>query len=264
MTISPRALFDFAACESRGLDLFLMLLAALVSYLVYWFVIESPKLKERFAGRWGAEGGSLRFFIFNKSWGALWFGLVCTAAAVRLFPSMDLADMGFAFPTGSAARATLFWNLALLPLLVLAAWAGNRKKARSGKGFGRYPEIGASLWGPETFAVHAGFWILYLIAYELLFRGTLLFPLAAAFGPWPAIGINLALYSAVHIPKGAAEAIGALVLGLLLCIITLQTGSILTAVLAHCALALTNGISAFAFRSDMSLRRPGGGKESEA
>ncbi len=255
MTISPKALFDLAACESRGLDIFFMLLCAAVSYLIYWFVIENGKLKEAFDRRWGDGGGSLRFFIFNKSWGVLWFGLVCTIAAKSLFPGLSLADMGFALPAGKAAlRATLLWSITLLPLLLLLTWAGARKTAHSGTGFGRYPEIGLSVWGPETFAIHAGFWILYLTAYELLFRGILLFPLAMALGPWPAIGINLAIYSAVHIPKGATEAVGALFLGLLLCIITLQTGSILVAVLAHTVLALTNGIAAFAYRSDMRMR----------
>ena len=50
-------------------------------------------------------------------------------------------------------------------------------------------------------------WFIYLFGYELLFRGILLFPLVAAIGVWPAIGVNIALYSATHIPKGVEETI---------------------------------------------------------
>jgi membrane protease YdiL (CAAX protease family) len=95
------------------------------------------------------------------------------------------------------------------------------------------------------------FWFLYLFAYELLFRGTLLFILASVIGPWPAVGVNVALYTAVHVPKGRQEAVGALPLGFLLCLITLSTGSIVVAVLAHAAIAIANGLFALHYRSDM-------------
>ncbi len=256
MIISPNALFDLRRCESRGLDIFFLLLVVITAYLIYWFTIENRSLKEHFAAKWGKEKGSLLFFIFNKSWGVFLFGPLCTIAAHLLFPGYGLADFGFSLPAaGEAGRAAILWSISLVPFLAGLTWLGGRKTARSGGNFGRYPEIGMSLWGAGTFAIHSGFWILYLVAYELLFRGILLFPLAAAVGPWPAIGINMALYSAVHIPKGAGEAVGALFLGLLLCIITLQTGSIIVAVLAHIALAVTNGLSAFHYREDMRFGR---------
>ena len=45
-------------------------------------------------------------------------------------------------------------------------------------------------------------WFLYLFGYEFLFRGVLLIPLIDPLGMWPAIAINIAVYSATHIPKG--------------------------------------------------------------
>ena len=63
-------------------------------------------------------------------------------------------------------------------------------------------------------------WAIYLFGYEFLFRGILLFPLAETVGVWPAIAVNIALYSATHIPKGLDETLGAIPLGLVLCWLT--------------------------------------------
>ena len=43
---------------------------------------------------------------------------------------------------------------------------------------------------------------------------------------WPAIAINIALYSATHILKGLDETIGAIPLGFVLCLLTISSGTI--------------------------------------
>ena len=95
-------------------------------------------------------------------------------------------------------------------------------------------------------------WFIYLFGYELLFRGILLFPLVAAIGVWPAIGVNIALYSATHIPKGVEETIGAVPLGLVLCILTLLSGNIWIAFLVHVLMAWTNTFTALHFNPEMT------------
>ena len=245
-----------------GFAVFLFLVVVIVSFLSYWLTIESAAVRGRFEARYGRERGSLRFFVFNKLWGFLWFGVVCTAAALLLFPGSGVADFGLILPRGGApAVRTLLWCVVLVPACVFGGFRKNRKIARAGGNFGRYPEIRVSEWTNRTVAIHVGLWSLYLLAYELMFRGTLLFPLAAILGIWPAIGINTALYSAFHVPKGAGEAVGALFLGFLLCLITLSTGSIVVAFLVHVALAVSNGLFAFRFRPDMSYTRVKSGPE---
>jgi len=44
----------------------------------------------------------------------------------------------------------------------------------------------------------------------------------------------------IHVPKGLRESVGAIPLGILLCYISLSTGSILAAILVHVIMALTN------------------------
>ncbi len=61
-----------------------------------------------------------------------------------------------------------------------------------------------------------------------------------SFGFWPAVAINLSFYSATHIAKGLSETIGTFPYGLLLCFVTISTGSIAVAFITHLILALTN------------------------
>lgn len=81
---------------------------------------------------------------------------------------------------------------------------------------------------------------MYLFSYELMYRGLLLMVCYHSFGFWPAVAINLCFYSATHIAKGLNETIGTFPYGLLLCYVTISTGSIAVAFVTHLILALTN------------------------
>jgi membrane protease YdiL (CAAX protease family) len=105
------------------------------------------------------------------------------------------------------------------------------------------------------FYMNAFGWFIYLFGYELLFRGILLFPLVDSLGVWPAIAINIALYSATHIPKGLDETMGALPLGLVLCILTLYSGTIWIAFFVHVAMAWTNSFTALKYHPDIHYTR---------
>ena len=98
-------------------------------------------------------------------------------------------------------------------------------------------------------------WSAYLLGYEFLFRGILLFPLVDALGVWPAIAINTAMYSATHIPKGMDEAIGAAPLGIVLCLITLMTGTLWVAIIVHILMALANSFSSVYHNPNMKFIR---------
>jgi membrane protease YdiL (CAAX protease family) len=123
--------------------------------------------------------------------------------------------------------------------------------AKKPKNLVNYPQIRAKNWDRKTFYINLLCLAIYLFGYELLFRGVLLFPLAETLGIWPAIAINIALYAATHIPKGLDETIGAAPLGLVLCILTLQSGNIWIAFLVHVALAWTNSLTALRYHPDI-------------
>ena len=102
-----------------------------------------------------------------------------------------------------------------------------------------YPELRRTTWNISTVAIAAGGWILYLTAYEYLFRGLLLFSCIEACGIWLAVTINLALYAALHLPKGIKEAAATLPFGALICYLTIESGSIIPAVFLHALQAIS-------------------------
>lgn len=103
-----------------------------------------------------------------------------------------------------------------------------------------HPQIRCKYWNTQNLILSAVTWMLYLLAYESLFRGYLLFSLFESTGKWPAIAINIALYSLVHIHAGWKETVGAIPLGFVLCIVCLETGNFWAAFIAHVFLALSN------------------------
>jgi len=131
------------------------------------------------------------------------------------------------------------WLILVSILLILL----NLLNARSPDLRLTYPEMRLQQWNIGSLIIAAGGWILYLTGYEYLFRGILLFNCITAFGIWPAITINLALYSSLHLIKGLKEAIAAIPFGLLLCYITIKSNSILPAILIHSVQAISAEIS---------------------
>lgn len=102
-----------------------------------------------------------------------------------------------------------------------------------------YPEYRLKEWDLTGLVISTGGWILYLTAYEYLFRGLLLFSCLEAFGLWPAIVINLALYASLHLPKGMKEATAAIPFGALICYLTIESHSIVPAVFIHSLQAIS-------------------------
>ncbi len=142
---------------------------------------------------------------------------------------------------------SIVWTLGLSALVIPIAYFSAKKP----KNLVNYPQIRAKEWTQRTVFINALGWALYLFGYELLFRGTLLFPLVDSVGVWPAIAINIALYSATHIPKGLDETIGAAPLGLVLCLLTIASGTIWIAFFVHVAMAWTNSFTALKFHPDI-------------
>jgi len=106
------------------------------------------------------------------------------------------------------------------------------------------PQLRVSKWYPRHILLSVGLWVLYLLGYEFFFRGILWFLCFGAFGFWPALLINILLYTAVHVPQGIFMTAGAAPLGIVLCSMSFLTGSFLTAFLVHVCMAVTTELSA--------------------
>jgi membrane protease YdiL (CAAX protease family) len=139
----------------------------------------------------------------------------------------------------------------LCPLLILI----NVLRAGKPANLVHYPQIRAKEWTPATFAGSSIGWVIYLLGYEICFRGILLFGCVEVMGVWPAIAINASIYSFAHFFKGIGETVGAIPFGIIISLISLWTGNFMVAFLVHCSLALSNQTVAFLAHPDMKWKK---------
>lgn len=232
--------------KTGDLKAFLPIILSLVFFVIYWFVAQSEKIKASFYAKYDFDSASIKHIFFTKYFGFISMGVLPLIISLLFLKGSTPADYGLTI-LPETTIFSLVWTLGLCALVVPLAYISAKKP----KNLVNYPQIRAKVWTKKTVFINALGWALYLFGYEMLFRGTLLFPLVDVVGVWPAIAVNIALYSATHIPKGLDETMGAVPLGLVLCILTLQSGTIWIAFLVHVALAWTNSFTALKFHPDI-------------
>jgi len=223
-----------------------VLLYVLVGLFFNAYFSASSKVFSRVLKKYPDEkAGRLRVYLQRIS-GMFFLGFMPLALIYTLLPT-TLMDYG-GLP--AEPKATLLWVLLfamlIIPLILL--------KAKATSNLSVYPQIRTNKWNLNIVVLSGLTWIGYLLCYEFLFRGFLLFACQRAFGAVPAVVINMLVYSIAHIPKGKFETIGAIPLGLVLCVLTIETGSIWFAFLAHVIMALSNEWIALYHNKNMELK----------
>ncbi|HNQ82656.1 MAG TPA: CPBP family intramembrane metalloprotease [Bacteroidales bacterium] len=197
-----------------------ILATAAVSVAYYFVLYRIGKMKKP-----GTCSVAIGCYLLRKITGFLVLGVVPVAVAWFVF-GQSLAESGF------RAGTTVTWlpYTALLALFLTALNYFNSSNIRLQKA---YPELRLENWGPGSALVLAFGWILYLVGYEMLFRGLLLHTCLEAFGLWPAVIINLSLYFILHLPKGLKESVATIPFGAVVIFLTVKSGSVLPAILLH-------------------------------
>jgi membrane protease YdiL (CAAX protease family) len=116
-------------------------------------------------------------------------------------------------------------------------------------------QINISEWNFSYFFINAAGWIIFLVGYEFLFRGILLFECYTSFGFWPAIAINVAVYSAIHLVNGKDQTFGALIFGSIACFLTLSCGSLLIPIIMHVSLSLFSDFFSIRYNEGLSFNK---------
>lgn len=238
--------------QDSDIYVFLPIVLALFFFSVYWFTAKSEKIKSWFHRQNEPDLASVKHITFNRIAGFVSMGIFPFVLCLVFLPGFSPGTFGLRW-NSETALTSLLWTIGLSAVVIPVAYISAQKP----ENLVNYPQIRAKKWTGKTIIINAAGWALYLFGYELLFRGVLLFPVANYLGIWPAIAINIALYSATHIPKGLSETIGAVPLGLILCILTLSTGTIWIAFFVHLVMALTNSFTALKFHPDMQYIRSG-------
>lgn len=203
-----------------------------IGFIFYWFLALSPKIKAIYFIKFPEESAWVKYVVFQKMMGVLFLGILPGSLALIFLP-FSLADFGLKL--GNYSQSIVY----ILVMCVLIALI-NYKATKNVENLKVYPQMRLKEWNKRRVVINSFAWISYLFAYEFMFRGILLTTCYYSFGFWPAVAINLSFYSATHIPKGLNETIGAIPYGLLLCYVTISSGSIAVSFITHVALALTN------------------------
>lgn len=220
---------------------------AVVCFSIYWFVTINPKIKFWFFTNYQEEKAWTYYVLFQKLTGVLFLGII-PLIVVLTTTGYSPGELGINLKRYSESL-TYIAILGIMILLLNFFASKNPERLKDN------PQMRITNWSKKILVVNVAGWILYLLAYEILFRGILLFLCYDSFGFWPAVAINLGLYTTTHIPKGAGETFGTIPYGLLLCFITISTGSILVALATHLILALSNDLFSIYHNTEMKISK---------
>ena len=205
------------------------LLIGVLGYLLYFVFLKSSTFKAK----------CNNFFTYTKA-SFYWIQLtrivafICMAnlpiAYIQYF-EIDFWTIDFSW-TSTDTKYTLILAALLVPMGAI--------NAKGKEHLAMYPQVRMLHWNPIEYLSNIFSWGLYLIGYEFLFRGILFLGLIPFVGLYPAIIINTVLYALAHLYKGKKETLGSIPLGIVLCFITAETGTIWTAFAVHWIMATNN------------------------
>jgi membrane protease YdiL (CAAX protease family) len=174
----------------------------------------------------------------------------------RVLSSAVFLFFSVSFPSFKPALGAFpeMFTFAVCLLLCVLAFELSRRNSRKVVST-VYPEAQFKSWSAQRLVLNDLSWIFYLFGYEVFFRGFILQNSLASLTPVAAILVNISLYAGSHFPKGRKEVLLSIPFGILLCLITLKSGSIWCAFFIHTALALSNewfSIYSKFFRGDIT------------
>jgi membrane protease YdiL (CAAX protease family) len=208
------------------------LLWSVTGFAAYYFLSTNERAVARFHAILPQSDPQLFGVLLQRIWGLLFLGVI-PICIISLGFGEDLSAYGLEV---RFHQKPPLWSYALIPLILIAGYLN----ASSPANLALYPQIRAGTWTRRILWLNALSWTAFLLAYEFLFRGLLLFSSLAVMDPWLAMSLNVSLYAFAHFYKGPFEVFGAIPFGFLLCYITIVTGNIWSALVIHLVMALSN------------------------
>ena len=220
-----------------------------LAFMIYFFSPEYQLLKKAAIRLGDVEAQPEIRIYLERLLGFILLGLI-PWVGLLIIADGKLSPYGLAFPSGDP-----IWLWWLIPLVLFIGIYFFRPEKGVNTAF--YPQVRKEDWDSKRLIFNTLSWAVYLIGYEFAFRGWLFFTCLNAFGYFPAVMINCAVYGITHIPKGISEAFGAFFMGALFCIFAESTGSFVIPCVLHIILAVGNDLKAIAINPQMhfSLKR---------
>jgi len=230
-------------------DLWLLtgLLWSLTGFALYYFLSSNGHLSVRLSSLFPSLQPEVVRVVLQRGWGVLFLGLI-PVVIVLVGINSTPSDFGLHF---KFIQAPPLWSFALIPLIPLLTYFMASKPSN----LALYPQIRSTAWTSGMLWINAISWVVFLVAYEFLFRGFLLFGSLATLDPFSAVVLNVVLYAFAHFYKGPTEVFGSVPIGFLFCYLTLFTGNIWSAVAIHSLMALSHEWFSFKAHPQMKLIR---------
>ena len=235
--------------DKQELTLFIILISGLLLFYCYWLIFDSAKIKGCFHNKYNDKTAPLKHIFFTKIMGLVIMGIIPFILSLFLFNN-PITELGFIIPDNQ-----LSFSLRIILILSLIAIPIGFLGSKQQKSLALYPQIRIYVWTSRSLFISLFGWVIYLLGYEFLFRGFMLFPVADILGFWPAIIINTVLYSATHLPKGIGEAFGALPLGVLFGIVCLIGDNFWIGFFVHIIMSWSVNLASIYWNPDMKFRR---------
>lgn len=232
----------FPAAPLTARPLVVLFSAAALLILVLWFGHRGV-FQEHFAPRLDQKDPYLGIYP-EIWWAGMWFllMLVVPAAGIKLAGGR-LGDYGLRLRgVGRHLKLYLLLYLAVLPLVLFVSQYESFRQT-----YPLCPDAGKSLRHLLMFEVA---YALQFVALEFFFRGFLLFGLVRHLGAL-VIPVMAIPYAAIHLGKPFPEAMGAIVAGTVLGMVSLRTGSVVGGIGIHYAVALTMDLLALGQKSTL-------------
>lgn len=222
----------------------IVIIATLIFYYIYYY-FKTSNIPERLCTSINQPSQKLTaLFMLEKFSGFLILGLI-PGILYFIFFNKDFEKFGFSIEHFS----NNLYVIVILIVVIAAILFINQKINEHNNTL----QIKLTEWNILLFLVNVIGWMIYLIGYEFLFRGILLFECYNSFGFWPAVAINVAIYSAIHMVNGKAQAIGALIFGGISCYLTLSLGSIVIPVVMHISLSILSDYFSIRYNPNLNF-----------
>ena len=203
-----------------------------IGFGAYYFLSNSKSFTGRIGPLYRKLDTQGNQVLIQRMLGLLFLG-VFSVLIIILLPGATLKEYGLGF---AFQEPPPWWTFLALPLILVLGFYSARKPGN----LQLYPQIRYREWSPGLLALSGVSWVAFLIGYEAFFRGFLLHASLDIMAAGPAIALNCTLYAFAHFYKGPGETYGALLVGILLCYLTMVTGNFWSALILHSIMALSN------------------------
>lgn len=229
----------------QGFELTMGLICVIVGTLLYLFDSKTVGIFKHLSASPQRDWDV--WSIYSKRLiGVLWLGILPGTILMIFDDNTTVFNQLF--------RWRLDLNAFLLLALIISILMVNYFNASRENNLAMYPQIRKRQWSVSLVIGSSITWLVYLFAYEFLFRGILLFTSLTALTEMTSITLNVSIYTLFHIPKGMKETLASIPFGIILCLVTIEAGSFWIAFLLHSLLALSNEWFSIYFHPDISVK----------